>query len=129
MTNTASIDSVGIIGIGAMGWPMATNLQRRGNSPCVCDIDPQAVAAATGCGLVACDSAAALAARCDIAIVVVVDAMQIDALLFGEGCVGGLVQALLPAGARRQTVVLCSTIAAADSEHFKPESILDLMST
>ena len=63
MTNTASIDSVGIIGIGAMGWPMATNLQRRGNSPCVCDIDSQAVAAATGCGLVACDSAAALRHR------------------------------------------------------------------
>ena len=108
---------------------MAMDLQRRGNSPCVCDSDPRALAAATACGLVACDSAAALAARCDTAIVVVVDAVQIDAAMFGEGSVGGVVQALRPAGARRQTVVLCSTIAAADSEHFKPESILDLMST
>ena len=125
MINTASIGSVGIIGIGAMGWPWrwicsgaairpacATAIRERWQPLLHADWLP-----------------VILPPRCETAIVVVVDAVQIDAVMFGEGSVGGVVQALRPAGARRQTVVLCSTIAAADSEHFKPESILDLMST
>jgi 3-hydroxyisobutyrate dehydrogenase len=100
--------SIGIVGIGAMGLPMARQLQRRGHAPLVRDIEPQAVAAAAAAGLVACGSAAELAARCDTILVVVVDAPQIDDVLFGAG---GVVQA-----ARAQTVVLCSTIGPDDTE-------------
>ncbi|HUG22352.1 NAD(P)-dependent oxidoreductase [Piscinibacter sp.] len=112
MTTDASI---GLIGIGAMGLPMATNLQRRGHAPWVRDTDPRAVAAATDSGLVACDSAAALAQRCDTVIVVVVDAAQVDDVLFGRG---GVVHAERPASAPQQTVVLCSTIAPDDTVRF-----------
>ena len=85
MPNGASMGSLGIIGIGAMGLPVATNLQRRGHVPYVRDIDAQAVNAAAAGGLMACDSAASLAECCDTVIVVVVDVAQIEAVLFGEG--------------------------------------------
>jgi len=117
MSGKASIGTVGIIGIGAMGLPMALNLMRRGHAPCVRDIDPAAVAAArsSGLGWVG-ESAAELARHCDTVVVVVVDAAQIDAVLFGDA---GVVQAARPAGSARQTVVLCSTIAAADTERLR----------
>ncbi len=107
--------SVGVIGIGAMGAPMARHLQRSGYAPRVRDIDPAAVAAAAADGLAVCDSAAALARECDVVLVVVVDAAQIEAVLFGDD---GVVRAGRAAGAPRQAVVLCSTIAAADTERF-----------
>ena len=110
----------GIIGIGAMGWPMARNLQRRGVAPLVRDIDARAVSTAAAHGVEACGSAAALASRCDVVVVVVVDAAQIDAVLFGDAAgAHGVVHAVRAAGAPRQTVVLCSTIAAADAERFR----------
>lgn len=114
MTFTSTAGAVGLIGIGAMGWPMALNLHRRGLAPMVRDIDPLAVARAAGQGLAVAESAAALAARCAVLVVVVVDAAQIDEVLFGPD---GVVQALPPAGAP-QTVLLCSTIAPEDTERF-----------
>lgn len=114
--DTAWAGRVGVIGIGAMGLPMAAHLQRQGLAPWVRDIDPQAVEAARALGLQVGDSAAALGARCELVIVVVVDAAQIAEVLFGEG---GLVHAGRAADAPRQTVVLCSTIAPADTEAFQ----------
>jgi 3-hydroxyisobutyrate dehydrogenase len=108
--------SVGVIGIGAMGLPMAGHLLRQGLAPWVRDVDPRAVEAARGQGLQVCDSAADLASRCDTVVVVVVDGAQIAEVLFGEG---GVVHAHRAAGAPRQTVVLCSTIAPAETESFQ----------
>jgi 3-hydroxyisobutyrate dehydrogenase len=62
----------------------------------------------------ACESPAALATRCDLIAIVVVDAKQIDAVLFGPD---GVVRAT-PAGLA-PTVMICSTIAAADTEGFR----------
>jgi L-threonate 2-dehydrogenase len=108
---------IGIVGIGAMGLPMALNLQRKGYPVRVCDIDPDAIAAAAASGIAACDAPAALAARSDLLVVVVVDAAQIDDVLFGPR---GVVRAALPAPhAERPAVMLCSTIAAADTERFR----------
>ena len=112
---------IGIVGIGAMGLAMARNLHRKGHALCVRDIDPAAVAAAAALGIEACDSPAVLAARCEVLIVVVVDAAQIDELLFG---LGGVVHAaaaprtlLRPAPrAEALSVLLCSTLAAHDTE-------------
>ena len=110
--------SVGIIGIGAMGLPIARNLKRRGGAPFVRDIDAGAVRKAAAAGLVACDSAACLARKCDVVIVVVVDAGQIETVLFGEGDDPGVVHARRSVDAPRQTVILCSTIAPEDSAGF-----------
>lgn len=118
MMESVSIGTVGIVGIGAMGWPIARNLQRRGHTPGVRDVDAKAAAAAATAGMHVYASPAALAERCDTVIVVVVDAAQIEAVLFGSDRLPGVVQAARPSGAARQTVVLCSTIAAADTERF-----------
>jgi len=108
---------IGIIGIGAMGFAMATNLQDRGHAPLVRDIDPAAESAASARGLSTCASPAELAARCELIAIVVVDAAQIDEVLFGAA---GAVHAGGASGAaERPAVMICSTIAAADTERFR----------
>lgn len=111
----AAPPAVGIVGIGAMGGAMARNLQRCGHTPLVRDIDAQVVAEAARAGLEPCASAAALAARCEVVFVVVVDATQIEAVLFGPE---GVAAAGRDPAAPPQTVVLCSTIAPDDTEGF-----------
>ena len=106
---------IGIVGIGVMGLPIARNLQRRGHRLAVRDVEPAAVAAAVAIGLDACESPAALAVRSDVVIVVVVDAAQIDDVLFGPGGVAAAPRA----SGDRLAVMLCSTIAAEDTERFR----------
>ena len=127
MSNTPRI---GIIGIGAMGLAMARNLHAKAYPLLVRDIAPQAVAEAAALGIEACETPAALAARCDVLVIVVVDAAQIEDVLFGPG---GVVHAAPAAPARpvkREhplAVMVCSTIAAHDTEGFaerlKPHAI------
>jgi 3-hydroxyisobutyrate dehydrogenase len=105
---------IGIVGIGAMGFAMATNLHARGHVLRVRDIDAAAVAAAAALGIAACDSPAVLAAQCDLIALVVVDAAQIDTVLFGAD---GVVHA--PPRDRPPAVMICSTIAATDTERFR----------
>lgn len=107
---------VGIVGVGAMGMAMARNLQAKGWPVATRDVRAAAEAEARAAGLAVCASPQALAAKCDIVIVVVVDAAQIDAVLFGaDGVIHGVVQAApFTSGAR--TVMLCSTIAPADTQ-------------
>ncbi|MEO8058397.1 MAG: NAD(P)-dependent oxidoreductase [Burkholderiales bacterium] len=110
---------IGIVGIGAMGLPMARNLHRKGYSLKVCDIDPAACAAAAASGIAACDTPAALAAQSEVLVIVVVDAAQIDSVLFGaRGVVHGGVQ---PVREASLAVLLCSTIAAQDTERFREQ--------
>ena len=107
-------ERIGIIGIGVMGFAMATNLHQRGHALQVRDIDSKAASAAEAQGIPACDSPAALAAHCDLIAIVVVDAAQIDDVLFGAD---GVVHA-----SRREpppAVMICSTIAASDTERFR----------
>jgi 3-hydroxyisobutyrate dehydrogenase len=106
-----NLPPTGIVGIGNMGLAMALRLRDRGAEVVVHDIDPSRgpLAAAQGARVV--DSAAAVAARCACAIVVVVDAAQTDDVLFGAR---GVVAAMAAGG----TVMLCPTIAPADTERF-----------
>jgi L-threonate 2-dehydrogenase len=106
---------IGIVGIGAMGLPMARRLQRTGYTPRVHDIDPVAVAAAAALGINACDTPAALALHSDVLVLVVVDAAQIEAVLFGPH---GVVHAAPLKRAMPLVVMVCSTIAAHDTARF-----------
>ena len=56
----------GSVYIGAMGLAMARNLHAKAYPLLVRDIAPQAVAEAAALGIEACDTPAALAARCDV---------------------------------------------------------------
>ena len=106
--------AVGIIGIGAMGFAMARNLHARGWRVGVRDVDGQAETRAVRDGLQAFASPRALAASSDILVIVVVDAPQIDAVLFDADT--GAALAAGSGGAR--IVMLCSTIAPKDTKRF-----------
>ena len=105
------VASVGVIGVGAMGLGIARSLVRGGFTTFGRDVDAarETLARASGVGLVA--SAAQLGTRADVAIVVVVDAGQIEQVLDGAD---GLLATLRPG----QLVLLCSTIAPGDAERF-----------
>jgi 3-hydroxyisobutyrate dehydrogenase len=100
---------VAFIGIGNMGLAMALRLRDAGQPVRVHDIDLTRHALAAAAGAELADSPAAVAAGCALLIVVVVDAAQTEAVLFGPAGAA----AALPTGA---TVMLCPTIGPADVE-------------
>jgi len=93
----------GVIGVGAMGLGAARSLVRAGFTTFVRDIRPEAEAAAAALGAHAAASPAALAQGADVVVVLVVDAVQVEDVLFAAD---GAARAL----ARGGTVVLCSTV-------------------
>jgi 3-hydroxyisobutyrate dehydrogenase len=99
----------GVIGIGNMGLPMALRLLDAGWPVCVHDLRAEPMQQAQALGAALADTPAALASRCSLVLVVVVNAAQVHEVLFGAQ---GLVQARpLP-----RTVLLCPTIAPEDTE-------------
>ncbi len=62
---------VGVIGLGAMGAPIAGHLARAGLPVVVADLDPAAVAASLAAGAQATVALPDLAARCEVVLVVV----------------------------------------------------------
>ncbi len=114
---------VGVIGIGAMGLAMATNLHGKRYAVQIRDVAPAAVSAAARAGIGACDSPRELAEWADLLVVVVVNAKQIEDVLFGVGGVSHCSRA----GKRSDhgddqgnapVVMLCSTISPIDSAQF-----------
>ena len=117
-TRPADAVAVGVIGIGVMGMPMATRLQDVGFTVVVRDILRNAEDAAQALGMATAPSPAALAAQVTLTLVMVVDAAQIETVLFGgSGLVAGIDKAAPRAG-KPPTVMLCSTIAPADAAGF-----------
>jgi 3-hydroxyisobutyrate dehydrogenase len=94
---------VGVIGLGAMGAGIAQSLRRAGHEVHAYDIRPGAAAAFAAEGGTACASLADMAAACGIAISVVVNAQQTEAVLYGEG---GIAAAMRPGS----VFVMCSTV-------------------
>src|SRR5687767_2011186 len=93
----------GVIGLGAMGLGIAQSLRRAQFDVHVFDVRREAAQAFARDGGTACATAAQLAASCDVVVSVVVNAVQTEAVLFGEG--GG-------AAAMRQggAFMMCSTV-------------------
>lgn len=101
--------SVGIIGVGNMGGGMARRLLSQGWSVHVRDVDAAVLAPLQALGAVVQPTPAALAEAVDRLIVCVVDAHQIDEVLFGaQGAANGL--------RLGQAVLLCPTISPEDAE-------------
>ena len=103
---------VGIIGLGAMGMAMAHNLSRQGYVLAVNDIRPEAQDEAQAAGMVVCESPRAVASLAEVILLVVVNASQINEVLFGEGESN---HALVRAGLTGKTAIICSTIAPQDT--------------
>lgn len=100
---------VGVLGIGNMGLGIALRLRDQGHAVTVRDVDAARVPLADDCEVAA--SPAALAAASELVVVVVVDAAQTEAVLFGS-------DGVLQAEHRPSCVMLCPTLGAADTERF-----------
>lgn len=102
---------VGIIGVGNMGLAMATRLLGLGWRVAVRDIDASREQMARSLGARVCASPAAVAAGAACVIVCVVDAQQVDGVLFDphDG---------VTAQANQPSMLLCPTIAPDDTERF-----------
>ncbi|MBS0292697.1 MAG: NAD(P)-dependent oxidoreductase [Proteobacteria bacterium] len=99
----ASQPSVGLVGLGAMGLGMAQSLRRAGHAPHVFDLRREVAQDFARDGGQACDTLAALGARCDVVISVVVNAAQTESVLFGED---GVAAHMRPGS----LFVMCSTV-------------------
>jgi len=93
--------TVGFVGLGAMGLPMAKNLLQRQFRVRGFDVRRDAIDAITAAGGTGCVSAAEAAAGADILVLMVVNMAQAEAVLFQAGAL-----AALPTGA---VVVLMAT--------------------
>src|SRR6185295_3770678 len=101
--------SVGVVGVGNMGLAIALRLRELGAEVHVRDIDPAREALAVDAGAQRAATPAELARRADAVIVVVVDAAQTEAVLFGDD---GAAAAMRADGC----VVLCPTIGPASTD-------------
>jgi 3-hydroxyisobutyrate dehydrogenase len=102
---------VGVIGVGNMGLALAQNLLDKNFSVHVRDVIAAREQVARQAGAQVHASPAALAAECEIIIVCVVDALQTEEVLFGG-------EGVIAAVRKPAAVMLCPTIAPADTERF-----------
>ena len=101
---TTGTSRVGVIGLGAMGMGTATALLESGLTVTGCDISAEARETFEARGGQSAETPAALAARSDIVLLVVVNAEQVEQVLFGDqGVVGAL--------RRGGLVMQCATVA------------------
>ncbi len=95
--------TVAVLGLGAMGLPMATNLVACGATVRGFDIAADRLELAAGVGVTPCGSAREAAGEADVVLLAVRDAAQLDTVLYGEQ---GIVE-VMPRGA---VVLLTSTV-------------------
>ncbi|MGH2371987.1 MAG: NAD(P)-dependent oxidoreductase [bacterium] len=77
--------SVGIIGLGRMGLPMARHLSAAGFPVWGCDTDPKRREMLVGAGGKSTDSPRALGEICDAVLIMVADDAQVKAVTLGPG--------------------------------------------
>ena len=110
-----AIKTVGMIGLGKMGAPMARHLAAKGFDVTGYDIDPAAARSLAAHGVKAAASPAALATACECVIVVVAFEHQVEAVLFGDngvtsgarpGTIVGIAATISPQGMKRMAARL-----------------------
>ena len=85
--------SVGVIGLGIIGKPIAERLVKAGFRVAVHDVRDEPVAELKNAGATACASSAEVAGRSDIVISLVLDRAQTNDVVFGEK---GVIQTIRP---------------------------------
>ncbi|MFF5565566.1 3-hydroxyisobutyrate dehydrogenase [Streptomyces sp. NPDC012623] len=99
--------TIGFLGLGHMGGPMAANLVKAGHRVLGHDLVPELLATAVGTGVEAAGSSADAVATADVVITMLPAGRHVLGLYREEG---------LPAAARPGTLFIdCSTIAVADA--------------
>lgn len=77
--------TVGWIGLGAMGAPMASCVARAGYTVAAFDVDPQKAVALAAEGVKPADTVAAAADGADVLVLMVATAQQAESVLWGRG--------------------------------------------
>lgn len=95
--------TVGFIGLGAMGQPMAANLAKKGNDLVVFDISQDRIPALRDLGASVAGSVAEVAEQADIVVTMVPDSPQVDSVILGP-------DGVLEAGRAGQLVMDMSTV-------------------
>ena len=96
---------IAFIGLGAMGLPMASNIARAGLDVVGFDVRPEPLSSLAEAGGKAAHSAQEAASNADVAIVIPLNARQVQDALFGpDGVLDGL--------PRGSTVIVMATIGA-----------------
>jgi 3-hydroxyisobutyrate dehydrogenase-like beta-hydroxyacid dehydrogenase len=85
--------TVGFIGLGTMGGPMARNILNKGFDLVAFDVNAKAVQALVEAGAKAANSAADLASRADVVITMLPDSPDVEAVVLGPG---GLLEGFRP---------------------------------
>ena len=85
--------SVGVIGLGIIGKPIAERLVKAGFRVAVYDVRDEPVTELKGAGATACASSAQVASRSDFIISLVLDRAQTDDVVFGAN---GIIHAIKP---------------------------------
>ena len=107
----AKIASVGVLGLGKMGNPIARHLAAHGFATAGYDIDRAALSRRANAGVAAAESPAALAQRSDLVIILTAYESQVEEALFGTNGVAS--------GARAGTIIaVASTIAPQAMQRF-----------
>ena len=76
-------EKIGFIGLGRMGRPMATNMQKKGFELIVLDINPQAVDALVAAGAKAAATVAEIASTCSIIITMLPSSVEVEQICLG----------------------------------------------
>ena len=90
MSGANTAGTVGFVGLGAMGLPMALNLLKAGYSVQGFDLNPAALAALGQAGGIGAASAAEAATGADALVLMVVNAAQAETVLFDAGAAEAL---------------------------------------
>ncbi|MEU6575215.1 L-threonate dehydrogenase [Streptomyces sp. NPDC046805] len=101
--DSSALPRVGVVGLGAMGLGMARSLREAGYDVGVHDLRSQVAADFARDGGTAFASVGELAAAVDVLVGVVVNAAQVESVLFGDG---GAAERLRPGA----VFVMCSTV-------------------
>src|ERR1700733_6761436 len=84
MPESAPPKRIAVVGLGSMGFGMATSLKRAGFAVTGCDVSADAVARFVADGGAGAKTPAEAAKGADIIVSVVVNAAQTEAILFGR---------------------------------------------
>lgn len=102
---------IAVIGLGSMGLGMARSALKAGHQVRGFDVNPKALEALEAQGGIAASTPADAASGADISVIVVVNAAQTEAVLFGDD---GIVSAMSPGS----VIVSCATISPAEAKSF-----------
>ncbi len=105
--------NIGFVGLGAMGLPMARNLVAAGHAVAGCDVRKEPLDALVAAGGTAAATPAQAARDADVAILMVVNADQAEAVLYGDdGAAAGMRPGAVVVASCTQPAVRARALAA-----------------